>query len=279
MADKFDPSTLPEKVRKAYSLGPLAWPLVVQTSVDLGERRADRLADIVFFLHHPERSGERIKGDEGDLIQEWMAFRELIRPIVHQRNSQDGVGGEGPLGGYVCSAFGGQANKRLDVAESRGCTKNTGNRRAKLNDSDILFFSGHHYARYDEPMHFDAIDLRKQRVIAPRVRLIMVSSCAGLRSNSLRNFRKRFPSAYIFGWLSSSPLDQKGLMRRFLTEQADTVDISTSAGISSLVKKWKAFVEGLPSGKGEVSRWGLGYATPHGKREWYNGSEWRGSGP
>lgn len=102
----------------------------------------------------------------------------------------------------------------------------------------------------------------------------MVSSCAGLRGNSLRAFRKRFPNAYILGWLGSSPLDQKGLMRKFLAAQADTVDIATKAGISALISAWRTYIEGLPKGKGSVRQWGLGYASPAGDLSWYDGDKW-----
>jgi len=270
----FDPGTLPKEVREAYEMGALAWPLAVQRALDKGETRADKLADLVFFMHYPERNGARIKGHETDLADAWMAFRELIRPIVRYRRAKDMPDGEGPLDGYVCSSFGSQAHERLKVAENRACASNPGKRMDKLLESDILFLSGHHYAGFNEPMHFDAIDLREYRIVAPRVRLIMVSSCRGLQRNSLMNFRKKFPNAYILGWLGPSPLNQRGLMRKFLGSIGEYVDISSSAGMDRVITAWKSFVENLPTGAGEVRVWGLGYATPGGKTEWWDGSKW-----
>lgn len=270
----FDPSTLNKEVYDAFLLGPIAWILVVQKAIAAGERRADKLADIVFYLHHPERSGKKIGGGEAEAIEEWMTWRELIRPLVKYGASDEIPDGDGPLDGYVCSHFGGQAAERLKVAEERGCLPERGRTRSRLKESDILFISGHHYAGYDRPMDFDAIDLRKFRSVAARVRLIMVSSCKGLKNNSLRNFRRKFPNAYIFGWLFSSPLNQGGLMRNFIGERSGYVEITTSAGMERLVGQWKTFIETLPKGKGAVRSSGLGYATPNGKMEWWDGTKW-----
>ena len=86
---------------------------------------------------------------------------------------------EGPLSGYVCTSFGGQAATRLGAAEAQGCAANPGDTSKKLSQSDIIFFSGHHYARYGAPLEFDAIDLRHKRFTPSRARLLMISSCAG----------------------------------------------------------------------------------------------------
>ncbi len=101
--------------------------------------------------------------------------------------------------GYVCSAFGVQAVNRLRVAEAKSCQIQRGRARQKLTDSDILFFSGHHYARYSDPLKFDAIDLKEWRFVSKRVKLLMVSSCSALHPNAVDRFRRKFPNAYIFG--------------------------------------------------------------------------------
>jgi hypothetical protein len=253
--------------------------VAVQRAMDAREYRVDRLTDMVFHMHHPERDGRSIGGNEPELVAEWKAFRVLIESLVRHRGSTVNPDGEGPLDGYLCASFGGAAKDRLDVAEARACAKNPGRRIDKLKESDILFLSGHHYAGYDEPMNFDAIDLRKYRFVAPRVRLIMVSSCNGLRPNSLRNFRKKFPNAYILGWRSKSPLEQHGLMRKFIETFVEPVELSTAAGVNRVIRNWKGYVENLPRGSGKVGVYGLGYATPDGKNEWWDGKIWHTSLP
>ncbi|MCZ6794068.1 MAG: hypothetical protein O7J95_10700 [Planctomycetota bacterium] len=174
------------------------------------------------------------------------------------------------LDGYVCSSFGGNAAARLKIAEGEGCKANRkGGARKKLTKSDIIFFSGHHFARYDAPLEFDSIDLKEIKFHAPRVRLLMISSCAGLRRNAATRFRAKFPNAYVFGWLAGAPLTQKKMMSKFITGLDARVDIHTEAGMKDLVAKWRAYIESLVSSKGSVSPWGLGYFTPAGERSYY----------
>jgi hypothetical protein len=78
----FSPASLPETVREAYRMGPMAWPLVVQRAFVCGITSSDKLTDIVFFLHHPERNGKALASDETALIAEWKMFRNMIAPSV-----------------------------------------------------------------------------------------------------------------------------------------------------------------------------------------------------
>ena len=78
----FLPSHLPASVRDAFQYGPLAWPLVVQECIKAGLADANELTDIVFFLHHPERYGKAIEVGEKTLIDEWKAFRALVKPLL-----------------------------------------------------------------------------------------------------------------------------------------------------------------------------------------------------
>jgi hypothetical protein len=78
----FNPDTLPSSVRDAFQYGPIAWMLVVQEGIKAGMKDASELADIVFFLHHPERHGRPIDAGETDLIDQWKSFRTLIKPLV-----------------------------------------------------------------------------------------------------------------------------------------------------------------------------------------------------
>jgi hypothetical protein len=175
-----------------------------------------------------------------------------------------------PLAGFVGTAFGGEARKRLAVAETEGLERHPGRRaKERLGGSDLIFFSGHHYARYGSPGEFDAIDLRSRRFKSEKARLLMVSSCAALSANSISFFRKRFPNATIFGWLGGSPLEQKGLMRDFITRLPGDVDVTSDAGIKELVRMWREFVERTATEKSSVSPYGLGYAAPDGKVTYY----------
>jgi hypothetical protein len=78
----FNPSTLPAAVRSAFQYGPIAWPLVVQEGIKAGITDVNKLTDIVFYLHHPERNGKPIQSGEQTLIDQWKSFRILVKPAV-----------------------------------------------------------------------------------------------------------------------------------------------------------------------------------------------------
>jgi hypothetical protein len=76
--NSFNPATLPASVREVYKLGAMAWPLVLDKAKGAGIRDVDKLTDIMFFLHHPERSGRPLASDEKALINQWKSFRVLV---------------------------------------------------------------------------------------------------------------------------------------------------------------------------------------------------------
>jgi len=78
MAAPFNPNTLPPGVREAFNLGMLGWSLMVQRAVQEGITDLDRLASIVFYMHHPERNGKPIEAWEQSMISQWKGFRTLI---------------------------------------------------------------------------------------------------------------------------------------------------------------------------------------------------------
>ncbi len=84
----FNPKTdLKPQIYEQYKLGPLAWPAVVKTAVELNDpdkkyRDVDWLASVVFYLHHPERNGRKIDPGETAMIAEWKNWRTLIKPMV-----------------------------------------------------------------------------------------------------------------------------------------------------------------------------------------------------
>jgi hypothetical protein len=88
----FDPRKLPRDVYAAYNQGPLAWPLVVEKAIQAGIRDANKLADIVFYLHHPERNGRLLAAGETGLINQWKSFRNLVEPRLRGRSgTADGI--------------------------------------------------------------------------------------------------------------------------------------------------------------------------------------------
>lgn len=85
----FDLSSYAQSVRDAFRAPAIFWPTCVGEAVESGESDPDRLADLVFFMHHPERiSGTKGKSLDPDehrfsaLVEEWVQFRTAILPIV-----------------------------------------------------------------------------------------------------------------------------------------------------------------------------------------------------
>jgi len=78
----FRVNDLPAAAQAAFNNGPLAWMLVVQECIKAGMTNADELASIVFYLHHPERGGKPIQASEKTLVEQWKAFRDLIKPLL-----------------------------------------------------------------------------------------------------------------------------------------------------------------------------------------------------
>lgn len=90
--EEFRVSALPTAVRQAFSDAKTAavlWPNVVQKAVEAGITNSDTLANIVFFLHHPERihagtglSLDRNEPEFDKLAEEWRAWRTVVKKIV-----------------------------------------------------------------------------------------------------------------------------------------------------------------------------------------------------
>lgn len=184
----------------------------------------------------------------------------------------------GPLSGYKCSSFGGAAKAKLRAAEAMGCVKAKGGKKQKLKSSDIVFFGGHHYARYDLPLVFDSMDLNEYKLDGGKVKLLLISSCAGLRKNARNGFKRKFPNAYIFGWIFSAPLDQKGIWPDFVGSITGPLDLTRQEDMNKLINKWKLFVEQKVQRKYAVVPRGLGYSTPQGAVSYYTrtkGTLWK----
>lgn len=83
----FNPRDLPSDVYTAFKKGPGAWKIVLQRALDAGIKNVDRLADIMFFLAHPERKGRQINSGESTAVREWNNWRDKIRPILDARKA------------------------------------------------------------------------------------------------------------------------------------------------------------------------------------------------
>ncbi len=85
----FHPQKFPYDVRAAFEMGALAWPLAVQRSIAAGIYDVNALTNLVFYMHHPERTKyEPIKSSETKLASEWKAFRVLVKPLVEFRDAK-----------------------------------------------------------------------------------------------------------------------------------------------------------------------------------------------
>jgi hypothetical protein len=84
----FDPRSLPPGVQAAFRQGALAWPLVLQKALDATIFNLNKLTDIIFYLHHPERIGRPLQPHETKLINQWKGFRTMITPSVRARTSE-----------------------------------------------------------------------------------------------------------------------------------------------------------------------------------------------
>jgi hypothetical protein len=73
-----DPTFLPPRTYYAYRLGRRAWSIVVQAAIHEGIRDKDCLADIVFYLNHPEMQGRPITLSDAALIDEWKRHRSRL---------------------------------------------------------------------------------------------------------------------------------------------------------------------------------------------------------
>lgn len=80
----FDPKKLPPAVYATFQQGPMAWALVVEKAIVAKIHDLNKLTDIVFYLHYPERIGKPLKPHESALINKWKGFRALIKPRHEQ---------------------------------------------------------------------------------------------------------------------------------------------------------------------------------------------------
>ena len=95
----FNPKRLPPTVYKVYQFGASMWILTVVMAIQMKIKDIDLLADIAFYLHHPELKGRSLRHDEIKLIAEWKSYRTLIKRLLKEPGTSSGstpfVGGWG----------------------------------------------------------------------------------------------------------------------------------------------------------------------------------------
>lgn len=78
----FHPGDLPASVQALFNKhihSPILWPIVVQEAVRKGIKNADTLANIVFYMHHPDLIGTPIAPGQKKLSDEWIAWRGMVK--------------------------------------------------------------------------------------------------------------------------------------------------------------------------------------------------------
>lgn len=210
---------------------------------------------------------KRLRRDRADLVPEAKLVLERYFPGYGDQIWADSAR---PLAGYTGTSYQYQAGRRLVKAQQLGLRK-SGEKTLKRRflGSDVVFFSGHHFAGYGSPGKFEGLDLRDLVFVAPRVKLIMISSCNGLAPNARKLWKKRFPNAYILGWRWGGPLAQKDMMSRFLDKLPADLDLEDARSLANLIALWRQYTEALSQKGGLIAPLGLGYSTPDGTVAYY----------
>ena len=85
----FNLSDFSPNVREAFRDSAAFWPITVDAAIKSGVRDPDKLADLVYYMHHPERmngnKGRALDASEPNfdaLVEEWQAFRSIVLPMT-----------------------------------------------------------------------------------------------------------------------------------------------------------------------------------------------------
>ncbi len=90
---RFNPEDLPEIVKNFYKQGKIAWHATICAAIKAGIGDLNKLTDIAFHLHHPERKGRPIELHEVDLITQWNNFKILIKLMDSSKSFHDNLDG------------------------------------------------------------------------------------------------------------------------------------------------------------------------------------------
>lgn len=74
----FDPTFLPAETYRSFKLGPTAWASTIRSACREGINDIDCLADIVFYLNHPELEGRPLSLNDRMLVIQWQGFRSRV---------------------------------------------------------------------------------------------------------------------------------------------------------------------------------------------------------
>ena len=87
--NEFQLKHLPPKVQSIFSQGSNSWRAAVAEAIDAGFRDPNVLADLVFFMHHPERMaagvGKSIDQKEPDFVKlrtDWNQYRGNVAGLL-----------------------------------------------------------------------------------------------------------------------------------------------------------------------------------------------------
>jgi hypothetical protein len=78
----FQLSSLPSSIQSVFKWGAPMTVVVLQLAIDAGITDSGKIADIMFFLNHPERKGRPISKSESNyqqLVNEWKEYRQLAK--------------------------------------------------------------------------------------------------------------------------------------------------------------------------------------------------------
>ncbi len=126
--------------------------------------------------------------------------------------------------------------------------------KAQLERADILYFRGHQFAQYRAPGMFTdgaeerGVDLRylKRAGGFPNVKLMISTSCATLCNEAITVFTGLFPSAKIFGYGKSAPIEGKQVRLEFgkqVRALKSPLLLESASDVSKLTGAWKAAIE------------------------------------
>ena len=87
--NEFQLKRLPPKVQSVFGQGSGSWRVAVAEAIDAGFRDPNVLADLVFFMHHPERMaagvGKSIDQKEPDFVKlrtDWNQYRGIVTNLL-----------------------------------------------------------------------------------------------------------------------------------------------------------------------------------------------------
>jgi len=130
------------------------------------------------------------------------------------------------------------------------------NRRAtqSFGNSDIIFFSGHQYARYDMPGYFTddgsnkTFNLKAVARGQEKVKLVVSTSCATLLRDIARLYMEKFPNALVLGYRGRTPANGSVVANAFVENLSTKglVDLTSPSDLEKVKNSWKDITTSHP---------------------------------